>query len=70
MATFEHPIKCMTCGLHFVVVSWHEEWGAERVCFCPECGAVNGKLVWRPRKVDKQIFEIVPGDREILSLGT
>ncbi len=47
---WQHPIKCLECGLHFLVCSDYEEWpdkGTTReqkvgeatgLVYCPECG--------------------------------
>ena len=66
MATHEYRIKCQNCGLHYVVLSWDEQWAGapehgRRGGFCPECGIPGGKMVWGPVEVEGQIFERVPG---------
>jgi len=65
MNTYEHPVKCLDCSLHFVVLSQYPDWPgkAERFGgpFCPECGKAGNKLVWMPREKNEFIFQIVPG---------
>lgn len=50
MSYYQHPIKCLNCGLHFIVCSDYEHWpnhGTTReqkvneatgLIYCPECG--------------------------------
>jgi DNA-directed RNA polymerase subunit RPC12/RpoP len=64
---FQHPLKCTRCGLHFTVASYNEDWpdGNENAAFCPECG--ERKLIqWEPRKIDKEIFEDIPGNQPVV----
>ena len=78
MGYFQHPVKCLACGLHFVVCSDYEDWpdkGTTRdlnlgeatgVIYCPECGNTEQKILWGPRNPDGFIFEEVPGSsREV-----
>ena len=53
--------KCLSCGLHFSIYTWYEDW-AEKVGkpACPECG----ERTTRPLatvKSKKHIYEEVPG---------
>ncbi len=53
---WQHPIKCVKCGLHFIVCSDYKNWPAEGTTellhrkedevvpphiFCPECGSIG-----------------------------
>lgn len=70
MTTFVFKIKCQGCGLHYEVCSWDEGWGkAHEYGFCPECGVKGGKMVWGPQKLDRQIFQLVPGDTPLSFMG-
>jgi hypothetical protein len=58
--TYAHKIKCLNCGLHFVVFSWKWNW---RPVSCPECLqdlSKGGFLLW-VATTDRQIYEFVPG---------
>lgn len=56
MSYYQHPIKCLNCGLHFVICSNYEKWPNEGtialqntgetsgLIYCPECGH-SGKNV-------------------------
>lgn len=61
---YQHPCKCASCSLHFVVCSDHENWGdsADTTTqpVCPECGS-DALMRWAPRKVEEFIFQVVPG---------
>ncbi len=73
---FQHRIKCMACGLHYVVCSDFAEWplqGTTRdmkigeatgIVWCPECGVPGKKLVYGPVETKGFIFQIVPGRQE------
>ena len=53
MPYYQHPIKCLNCGLHFIVCSDYEDWpdhGTTReqiikeatgLIYCPECGQIG-----------------------------
>lgn len=74
MSHFQHPCKCMSCSLHWLVCSEHEDWGASdettKDPICPECGS-NVIMRWAPHKVEQFIFQSVPGPdrRAILAIG-
>ncbi len=74
MTSFNHPIKCMACGLHFTVWSWSETWpnredeDEERPIFCPECGGQK-HIKWEPESSSLEIFEYVPGMAQLKSVG-
>jgi hypothetical protein len=59
--TYFYPVKCMACGLHWGAYSWSDTWIKDHNQFCPECGSQDRLMFWYPRKVGKEIFEIVPG---------
>jgi hypothetical protein len=63
--TYEYPIKCLNCSLHYSVFSW-EKWADKHELggFCPECGIRGNKIVWGPVMRDEFIFQIVPGGAE------
>ena len=77
---WQHRIKCLGCGLHFVVCSDFEEWpnqGTTRdlklgeatgLIYCPECGVPSNKLVYEPAEVEGFIFQAVPGDAQLKRL--
>ena len=59
----------MKCGLHFIVCTDYPEQHANTTMYCPECGQHLGKfLVWKA-EVEGFIFQAVPGDAEIDSIG-
>ena len=74
-AYFRHEIKCLDCGLHFVVMSWWEAWpnaGTTRdlqvreatgLIYCPECGSLGPKI-HQLREADGFIFQ------EVFSIGS
>jgi len=76
MPYYQHPIKCMNCGLHFLVCSDYKEWpdkGTTRdlmlgeatgLTYCPECGDTSSKLIYEPKEIDGFIFQAVPGESE------
>ena len=78
---WQHRIKCLGCGLHFVVCSAFEEWpnqGTTRdlnlgeatgLIYCPECGTPNNKLVYEPAETEGFIFQAVPGDAQLTRLA-
>jgi len=78
---FQHPIKCLACGLHFIVCSDFEDWpdkGTTRdqqlgeatgLIYCPECGSDLAKLHYHPRSVEGFIFQAVPGESLQVKLG-
>ena len=65
MAYTQLRIKCLECGLHFVVCTWNTEGHGASTLYCPKCGQHGGRyLIWST-EVDEQIFELVPGDAEL-----
>jgi len=80
---YQHPIKCMACGLHFIVCSDYQDWpdkGTTRdltlkeatgLIYCPECGFSDRKLIYAPRLMEGGfIFQAVPGDSgEVRKMG-
>lgn len=55
-------IKCMECGLHFVVCSWFPERHAMTTLYCPECGQHNAHFYLYRFAVEGYIFQLVPGE--------
>ena len=62
--SYEVPIKCNNCGLHFTVWTWDEDWGKERDPHCPECGSTAHFIIWPAKVIDGFIFQKVPGESE------
>lgn len=63
MSYYQHKLKCMSCGLHFIVCSLRRRTSG--LVHCPECGkssmpGIPAFLYW-PKKVEGFIFEAVPG---------
>ena len=67
--TWIHKVKCMSCGLHFMAASWERDWNAHNLRFCPECGERDAFLIFEPEASDKFIFQIVPGEQSLVSMG-
>src|SRR5262245_59920369 len=67
--TFEYPIKCLNCGLHYSVYSW-TKWADEHELggYCPECGIRGHKIVYGPVERNEFIFQLVPGKAEVHSM--
>lgn len=63
--TWAHRIKHVPCGLHFTAYSWKPDWTPS---FCPECGGEGGFAHWRIA-VEGEIYEYVPGDAALISVG-
>ncbi len=57
---FIFKIKCMSCSLHFMTVSWDMNWYEKRRAVCPECADRHTVLLGLEGSPG-QIFEIVPG---------
>ena len=74
---YQHKLKCLGCGLHFIVCSDYEEWpifGTTRdlklgeatgVIYCPECGSTKNFLHWR-QETGGFIFQAVPGEGKLV----
>ena len=62
-------VKCMKCGLHFIVCTDYPEQHAITTMYCPECGQHLGKFLLWKAEVGGFIFQAVPGDAEIDSIG-
>ena len=67
MTTWIHKIKCLECSLHFSVYSWKEDW---RPTHCPECGNSGRLYLQWLSQTEKQGYEFVPGESELVYLGT
>jgi len=57
--TLEYAIKCLNCGLHYTVWSWHK-WPDlnDKGGYCPECGIRGNKAVWGPRPHTAFLFQL------------
>ena len=57
----QKKIKCLQCGLHFIICTWDKERHNSTTVHCPECGQ-NDQLfmVWTQQKFGF-IYEDVPG---------
>ena len=55
-------IKCMSCGLHFIICTDYPERHGMETVYCPECGQHGGGYLIYEAKVPGFIFEAVPGD--------
>ena len=60
--------KCRECGLHFVVCTWKPESHASTTLYCPECGQHDGKYMLWAEEIEGDIFSLVPGNAEPISL--
>lgn len=60
---YQYKLKCLNCGLHFVCLSWYEDWWKAGSRFCPECQSTN-LICLKVEESDKQIWKIVPGITE------
>lgn len=60
-------VKCLNCGLHFVICTyWPDRHKADQIC-CPECRKHEGSfLVWREDR-SEQIFQVVPGQAQAVN---
>lgn len=73
-AYVQKRIKCLACGLHFIVCTDYREWpdkGTTRdqqlgeatgFIYCPECGATDKPKIVYTKEVEGFIFQAVPGD--------
>ena len=75
-------VQCLDCGLHFIICTDYPDWWQKKVTgrqrqtpmYCPECGQHPGRRgngtfsVWQA-EVEGFIFQAVPGDAEIDSIG-
>lgn len=58
----EVKVKCMSCSLHFIILTWYPERHSVQTVICPECGQRNGGfIIWRQRAFGF-IFQHVPGN--------
>ena len=64
--TYIHKFKCRACGLHFALFTWAEERADP---WCPECGQHNGAFIHWTEESDKQIFQFVPGEAQIVGIS-
>lgn len=65
----QKKIKCLKCGLHFIICTWYKEAHNSSSIACPECGQNNGDfLIWSQQKFGF-IFQDVPGNSKLYSIG-
>lgn len=58
-------VKCLNCGLHFIICTDYKERHLNKDIYCPECGVHGGaNLIWIQEKPGF-IFEDVPGSAMI-----
>lgn len=58
-------VKCLDCGLHFIICTWNKDRHNSSTINCPECKQNNGNfLVWAQQKFGF-IFQDVPGKARI-----
>ena len=60
--------KCISCGLHFIMLTWEPETHKAESIICPECGVKGYKMVWAER-IDSHIFQVVPGSAELSDIA-
>ena len=60
--------KCLRCGLHFVICTWHPERHTADTITCPECGQKDGMYCVWEEKVPDPIFTVVPGPANLTEL--
>ena len=65
---YEIRIKCLSCSLHFIVLTWNPGWNERDEIHCPECGETTTKLVSDPIENESEIYTKVPGDTMNLAL--
>lgn len=58
MGTYRYPYKCLKCGLHFNVYSWHDDWNQTYNAYCPECGN-QGSFGLGAEHSNKEIYQFV-----------
>jgi len=57
----QKKVKCLECGLHFIICTWEKDKHDSSSILCPECGQNDGLfLVWTQQKFGF-IFQDVPG---------
>jgi len=60
--------KCVSCGLHFIILTEEPETHKAEGIVCPECGVKGYKFVWI-EKIDAPIFRVVPGSAELSDIA-
>jgi hypothetical protein len=57
--------KCLKCGLHSILCTWHPDRHSEKTIYYPECGQNGeGLLLWQEH-VNQPISAIVPGNAQL-----
>ncbi|MCA1035682.1 HNH endonuclease [Bacillus infantis] len=65
----QKKVKCLECGLHFIICSWNKDAHNSSTINCPECGQNNSNfIVWSQQKFGF-IFQDVPGNAMIYDVG-
>lgn len=67
--TWQHKFKCFACGLHFIVLSWDEEWYEKHKPTCPECKQESAFFAYWREETDDPIYKMVPGEAGLASFG-
>ena len=77
---WQKRIKCLACGLHFIVCTDFREWpdkGTTRdqqlgeatgLIYCPECGSTDKPKLVYTKEVEGFIFQAVPGDATLTKM--
>jgi len=64
-------VKCLSCSLHFIILTWHPEQHATTTIHCPECGrqGVDACFIIWSEPSTKQIYEVVPGSSQMTGMS-
>lgn len=62
-------VKCLRCGLHFILCTWEPERHRAATIHCPECGQHHGHfMVWQAVPEEELIFQLVPGEDALVEM--
>ena len=59
-------IKCMGCGLHFIICTEEKGRHSNETIYCPECGQREGRYIMWSEEVHNPIYTVVPGTADLL----
>jgi predicted RNA-binding Zn-ribbon protein involved in translation (DUF1610 family) len=62
-------VKCLSCGLHFILCTWQPERHTLASLWCPECGEHKRRFVIWLEELDGFIYQAVPGDASLINIG-
>jgi hypothetical protein len=63
-------VKCLKCGLHFLICTWYENLHTFDSIHCPECGQHDGAyIIWHERRPGEFIFQLVGGMAECVGIN-